>query len=248
MVSKREIYFEKATPFHIISRAVEGKEIFLNKNDAYRFIFQMYVANIGSPGYNLRRKDINKVAQAILNGEEISQRFIVVKHPPLVSHLSFVLPITHHHFVSIQNIKGGLSKYLQKLHGGFAKYFNLKHDRKDILFERQSKIIPVQTNFQLDAVVRYVNIKNPLDVYEPGWREKGLKDKKEALGFLEEYPFSSFPDLFGKRNSKIIAPKEVLEKYLGEEIQKSRTAYLHFLKEYLQDNLLPYHSLFLEEE
>jgi len=248
MVSKKEIYFEKVIPLHIISRAVEGRKIFLGENDALRFIFQMYAANVGSPGYSLHRRDINKIAQAILNGEQISQRFVTVKHPPLVDHLSFALSINHHHFISLQNVEGGLSKYLQKLHGGFAKYFNLKHGRKDILFERQSKIIPIQSNFQLDAVIRYVNIKNPLDVYQPGWREKGLKNKDTALEFLNQYPFSSFPDLFGQRDSKILAPKEILEKYLGKEIEENQRSFLNFIEDYLQNNLLTHYPLFLEEE
>lgn len=247
MISKKEVYFEKVTPFHVISRAVEGKEIFLEKDSALRFIFQMYAANIGSPGLNLHRLDINKVARAILRGEQISQRFVVVKHSPLVDFLSFALVVTHHHFVLISCVEGGISKYLQKLHGGFAKYFNLKNNRKDILFERQYGVVPIQTNFQLDAVIRYVNIKNPLDVYQPRWREKGLKNEKEALKFLNEYPFSSFPDFFGKRNSKILAPKNVLEKYLGAKTKESQAEFSNFIKDYLQGELVSYQPFFLEQ-
>lgn len=247
MISKKEIYFEKNTPFHIISRAVEGKEIYLKEDDALRFIFQMYAANVGSPGRNLHREDIKKVALAILNGEKISPKFIIVEHAPLVSFFSFVLVITHHHFILISNIEGGISKYLQKSHGGFAKFYNLKYGRKDVLFERQYKIIPIQTNFQLDAVLRYVNVKNPLDVYQPGWREKGLKDEKNALKFLNEYRFSSFPDLFGNRNSQILASRSILEKCLGKEITKNKADFSNFIKDYLQENLAIYNPFFLEE-
>lgn len=248
MISKKEIYFEKSIPYHVMSRAVEGKEIFANENDVLRFIFQMYAANFGSPVFNLHRQDIKKAALAILNGEEIPEKFIMVKHEPLVSFLSFALVINHHHFWLIQNVEGGISKYLQKVHGGFAKYFNLKYNRKDVLFQRESKIIPVMNDFQADALIRYINLKNPLDVYQPGWREKGLRDWEEAFKFLNEYQLSSFPDLFGKRNSKILAPKLIIEKYLGKEIIINKTEFTNFIKDYLKGNLASYHSLFLEED
>ncbi|MDI6602798.1 MAG: hypothetical protein QME57_01600 [Patescibacteria group bacterium] len=70
----------------------------------------------------------------------------------------------------------------------------------------------IKTDFQSDAVSRYVSIINPLDVFQPGWRERGLKDWKKAFDFLKEYEFSSFPDKIGLRKSKILAEKEILEK------------------------------------
>ena len=95
--------------------------------------------------------------------------------------------------------------------------------------------------------MRYVNVKNVLDVYQPGWQEKGLKDEKEAFKFLNKYQFSSFPDLFGKRNSKILAPRSVLEKYLGKEITESKEEYFNFIKDYLQKKMRSFYSSFLEE-
>lgn len=247
MVEKREIGFDKSIPYHIIVRTVEKREIFLKEDDCYRFIFQMYVANIGEPAHNLKSRDITRSAQAILNGEEVPKNFIIVRHPPLVYNISFVLVVDHHHFIFIPTSDNAIPKYQQKLNTGFAMYYNLKYDREGNLFGKPYKIIPIQTNFQLDAVLRYVNVKNPLDVYQPSWRGKGLKDEKKAFNFLNKFQFSSFPDLFGKRNSKILAPREILEKYLGKEITDNKAAFLNFIKNYLEGNLSQYHPLFLEE-
>jgi putative transposase len=247
MITGREISFEKSIPYHLLIRAVEKREIFSTEEDCYRFIFQIYAANIGSPARNLHRKDIIKAAQALLYGEEIPAKMIIVEHPPLVNIFSDVLVVTHNHFILIPNVKDGIPRYVHKLKTGFAMYYNLKHDRHGNLFEKPYKIIPIQTNFQLDAVLRYVNVKNVLDVYQPDWKEKGLKNEKEAFKFLNEYQFSSFPDLFGKRNSKILAPRFVLEKYLGKEITESKEEYLNFIKDYLQKNLKSLYPFFLEE-
>ena len=247
MVSRKEIKFEKFTPYHVLSRTVEKRKIFVNENDCLRFIFQMYVANIGKPAFNLYRRDVIKAGQAILAGEEPPKELIIVEHPSLVNFLSFALVIDHYHFELVPNVKNGIPKYMQKLNGGFAKYFNLKHNREGNLFDRPYKIIPIQTNFQLDAVLRYINVKNPLDVYQPGWREKSLRDWQKAFKFLENYQFSSFPDLFGKRNSKILAPGSVIEQYLGKEIRVNREEFTNFIKAYLQEKMVSFYHLFLED-
>jgi len=45
-------------------------------------------------------------------------------------------------------------------------------------------------------VMSYVHL-NPLDLVEPGWKERGLQDKQRALIFLKSYRFSSYADYFG---------------------------------------------------
>lgn len=247
MNSRKEICFDKSIPYHIISRAVEGRKVFIEEDDLCRFVFQMYAANFGRSAPNIRRQDIKKAAIAILNGEEIPKNFIIVEHQPLVHRFSFSFVVNHRHEILIPNIDHGIPKYMQKVNNGFAKYYNLKHNRKSNLFERPYKIVPVKTNFQLDAVISYVNVKNSLDVYQSDWILKGPKNQKEALDFLNKYQFSSFPDLFGNRNSKLLASKIILEKFLGEEIIKNKKIYHKFIEDYLEKKLTDFNHLFLEE-
>ncbi len=246
MKLNRKINFEEFMPYHVLTRAIEKRKIFADKEDCFRFIFQMYAAAIGRPAFNLHRKDVIKTAQALLHGERIPKEFVIIEHQPLVNVFSFALVINHVHSILSPNVEYGISKYMQKLKTGYAMYYNLKHNRRSNLFEKPYKIIPIQDDFQLDAVLRYVNVKNPLDVYQPGWRERGLKNSKAAFKFLNQYEFSSFPDLFGKRNSKILAPKRILEKYLGKEIIDQKE-YIKFVKDYLDQNLISFNPVFLEE-
>jgi len=247
MVLRKEISFDKSIPYHVITRAVEGKEIFAKEEDRLRCIFQMYVANIGKPAPHLHRKDLIKAALALLNGEDVPKKLIVVEHSPLVYNLSFNEVINHSHFILVPRVETGISKYMQNWKTGFAMYYNLKHSRKGNLFERPYKIIPIQTNFQLDAVLNYVNVKNTLDVLQPGWRKKGLKDWRGCFNSLGSYQFSSFPDLFGQRNSKILAPCETIEKFLGKEIATNKENFVKFIKGYLQNQFRQYRPFFLEE-
>lgn len=234
----RRTFFEKDQPIHIISRTVEGIKTFKEKEDCFRFVFHFYAVNFGKRAPHVRGMDIIKAGEALLWGEKIPSDFIIVEHPPLVHLIDFSFVLNHYHFYLLPNIENIIPVFMQKLNNGFAKYFNLKHGRKDTLFGSRYKSILVETEFQSDAVSRYVRIINPLDVFQPGWREKGLRNWQEAFKFLENYEFSSFPDKIGKRNSGILAPKDILERY---SFKISQEEYRKFVEEFLkQKSTLPF--------
>lgn len=241
----RRVVFEKNQPFHIISRAVEERKIFNKEEDCYRFVFQIYAANVGKPAFKLWKKDVIRAAKDLLEGKEISSKFVIKEHPPLVHILDFSLVINHYHFYLVSNVKGGVPLFMKKLNGGFAKYFNLKYGRRGTLFGSRYASIPIETEFQSDVVSRYVSIINPLDVYQVGWRKRGLKNLKEAFDFLENYQFSSFLDKIGKRDSKILAPPEILEKYCSTA-NLTKEEYLQFVKDFLNKKFEPLQTIFLE--
>jgi len=244
MVYRR--FFGENQPLHIISRAVEERKIFAINDDCLRFIFQIYAANFGRPAFNLWKKDVVKVAKSLLGGEEVSSKFIKKEHPPLVHIVDFSLVLTHNHFYLVSAINKGASFFMQKLNTGFAKFFNFKYSRSGALFGSRYRCIPIETEFQSNAVSRYVSIVNPLDIFQPGWRENGLKNQEEALKFLENYPFSSFPDKIRKRASKVIAPQEVLEKYSFFS-GMSKDEVIKFVEDFLKQNLSSAGQPFLVE-
>lgn len=235
--------FEKGKVVHIISRAVEGRKIFDNEEDCLRFIFQSYAFNIGRPARNLWRQDVIKLANAILNGEEISSQFVIKEHEPLVSFLDFALVINHDHFFLVSNLDNAIPIYFKKLNNGFAQYFNLKYNRKGTLFDGRYRAVIAKTQFQADAISRYISVINPLDVFQPGWREDGLNNPTEAFKFLRSYKFSSFPDKVGARKSKILAPPDILEEYLSIN---SENDYREFMEEFLRERSNNLRDLFLE--
>jgi len=229
----RRNIFEKGRPVHIISRSVEERKIFKDEEDCFRFIFQAYAVNLGSPARTLWRQDVMKVAMAILDGEEIPSKFILKEHPPLVSFLDFALVVNHSHLYLVPNSDRALSVFARNLNNGFAQYFNLKHKRKGTLFDGRYRAVIAKSQLQSDAISRYVSVMNPLDIFQPGWREDGLKNREGAFKFLENYPFSSFPDKIGKRRSKILAAPEILEQHLT--LGSNAGAYKEFAENFLED-------------
>lgn len=235
--------FEKGRPVHVISRAVEERVIFNDEEDCLKFIFQSYAFNIGRPARNLWRQDVAKIAQAILHGEEISSKFIIKEYQPIVSFLDFALVVNHNHLYLVPNIDNGIPIFLKKLNHGFAQYFNLKHDRRGALFSGRYRAVIAKTQFQSDAISRYISVINPLDVFQPGWREDSLKNINDAFAFLKKYEFSSFPDKIGERRSKILAPRDILEKYLSINSERD---YREFIEEFLKERSSNTQDFFLE--
>jgi len=101
------------------------------------------------------------------------------------------LPVTHFHLYLLATSKENLALFMKKLKGGFAKYLNLKNSRQGVVFDGPYKSIQIKSPTQSDALIRYITIFNSLDVYQPGWREKGLKNLKGAYDFLNLFEFTA---------------------------------------------------------
>ncbi len=210
-------------------------DVFRDEEDCYKFIFHLYASNLGKRGFNISTKDIAKAGRALLYGETLSPRFVINEHPPLVEILDFSLVINHNHFYLLPKTENAIPVLMQKLNNSFAKSFNLKYNRKDAVFGSRYKGAVVKDDRQSYAVSRYVSIINPLDVFQPGWRENGLRDIKGAREFLENYEFSSFPDKIGKRNSKILAPAKILKQYSFDVSSDGGGEYENFAEEFLKE-------------
>lgn len=225
--------FEINKPVHITSRALIN--IFREKDDCYRFIFQFFAANLGRRGTNIFAKDAVKAGEALLRGENIPQKFIIKEHPPMVDLIDFSLVANHYHFYLLPNSENAIPTLIRKLNNGFAKFFNITHSRKDAVFGSRYKDVVINNDRQSYIVTRYISIINPLDVFQPGWREEGLKNWQKAKEFLENYEFSSFLDRMGKRNAKILAPAEILEQHSFGVSSTGREEYREFVEEFLKE-------------
>lgn len=242
MPKRKESLTEKIRPYHIVAKATDGKGIFESEEDSSRFIFQMYAANVGRPVINLYRKDIKKAAFSLLAGEKLPKGFIVQEHEPLVDIFSFALVKDHYHLGLVPSQKEGIPQFMQKLNLAFAKYFNMKHKRQGALFEGRFAGVPVTSPAQLNVILRYINIKKVLDVYDSGTKEK------TPLDFLALYPYSSFPDLFGNRASQLVSQevRSTLRKMLGEDFFTKIEDHIDSSKNFMKEQGKQYKDLFLE--
>ena len=213
--------------YHIISRGIDGRDIFLNEEDYKRFLESLKVFNI---------LDLVTIRSS---REKKNSGRTAVQNQPLVKILCFCLLPNHFHLLLKQVQDNGIAKFMQKVNTGYACYFNLKYERQGALFQGKYKSVNIQNDTQFLHISRYIHL-NVLDLYEPKWREGVLRDWGRAKSVLENYPWSSYPIFLRKKSSDFCHPE-----LLGE-IFYTPADYEQFLKEWIKRDLTNIQDLNLE--
>ena len=112
----------------------------------------------------------------------------------------------------------------------YAKYFNNKYKRIGTLFQARYKKILVQDEAHFIHLPYYIHL-NPLDLKYPEWRNRQLRNKKDAIKFLESYRWSSHLDYLNQKNFPSVTQRDFLLKVFGgtEKYKKDIYEWLEFL-------------------
>lgn len=229
----------KGEIYHVILRGIENRKVFLDIEDILRFIFDLAEFNDKSQIIN-NFQNFLRIKKAFLNQDAASIKWDVIpirgslcdiykildknkEKEFIVEILAICLMPTHIHLLLSPLIPNGISLFIQKL-GGYSTYFNNKYNRFGSLFHRPFKAVHIKTQEQLEIVVCYIHI-NPIELIEPKWKEKGVKDPKRAMRFLENYWCSSLPDYLGKKSLSGIIHRDFIDK-----IFKGPTAHRKWIK------------------
>ena len=192
---ERGVEFEPENFFHIYNRGVEKRNIFLDDNDRLRFQNLLYLANGDKPIV------FKRVRGFPLDKDRGSTR---------VSLVAYALMSNHFHIVAYEHTQGGISYFMGKLLTAYSMYFNTKNDRSGALVCKPFRAKHIDNDDYFRWVMSYVHL-NPLDLAEPGWKEKGIKDVNRAKQFLTSYRYSSYQDYFGAERAETkIIEKSVL--------------------------------------
>jgi putative transposase len=115
----------------------------------------------------------------------------------------------HFHILITEKIEGGISKFMQKLSTAYSMYYNKKYKRTGGLFEGKFKSQHAGTDQHLKYLFSYIHL-NPIKLIQHDWKEKGIKNKKEAIGYLNQYLYSSYIDFIGEKRvqNKILNTEE----------------------------------------
>ncbi len=199
---QRKITFSEDEFYHLYNRGVEKRNIFIEKNDWARFHKLLYLANGTNP---VRFSAIKNLA---LND--------IDRGKPLVAIGAYVLMPNHFHILVKEIIKNGLSRFMEKLTTGYSMYFNKKYERVGPLFQGRFKGEHVDNDEYLKYLYAYIHL-NPVKLIEPNWKEVGIKNKKRALNYIDQYHYSSYEDYCGfKREECAILSKGDFPSYFSE--------------------------------
>lgn len=212
----------KGDIFHLLNRGVEKRTIFLSEKGYLRFVYNLYdfndVENVDAP-YPQRRKAFSDVGRP------------KKKKDKLVDVLCWCLMPNHPHVLVHEKVDRGTSIFSKKIIGGYTKYFNEKNKRNGVLFQGKSKIIQVTNDPHFLHLPFYI-MSNPIELIEPKWREKGVQDLGKVMRFLENYKYSSFPDLVGKESFPFLINKELFYKLFDTTEAGLKESFAKWLKQH----------------
>ena len=133
------------------------------------------------------------------------------------------------HTVLEQKENNGISAFFQKIGTAYAKYYNLKYKNQGNVFQGPFKVIEINKENDLLRISRYIHL-NPLDIFEPSWREKEIQDWDKTIKLLGNYSLSSLADYLGFRNSKLITNKGLLSVFFDNSSYTGESRYRDYLK------------------
>lgn len=206
--------------YHVYNRGVEKRSIFLNNEDYFRFIHDLFELNdenaVSNATYYLNRQS-KEVELRYIEKERKSRKL-------LVEILLFTLMPNHFHLILKQKRDKGIVKFMQKLGTGYTNYFNTKYKRVGCLFQGRFKAVLVSEEAHFIHLPFYIHT-NPLDLLNYGSSTSIVEREME---FLENYRWSSFPDYIGKKNYPSVTSRDFLSEFLGgpEEYKKATKEWL----------------------
>lgn len=202
----RKTSFAEGEHYHIYSRGVEKRKIFLNKKDYERFTALLFIMNQNAP---FRMDNFLREKQ-----NHLENIFSEKQEKTLVSILGYCLMPNHFHLILYEHTDGGISKFMGKLLTAYSMYFNIKYERSGPLFTRPFRSEYIENESQYMYIFSYIHL-NPISIINKTWKEDGVKNKKETKKFLEKYQFSSYQDFFGRnRPESIIINSSMVPEYI----------------------------------
>jgi len=131
---------------------------------------------------------------------------------------AWALMPNHVHLV-IQSANGGLSRLMARLNTGYARSFNLRHDRVGYLFQNRFKSRLVEDEADLIGLVTYV-LRNPL-----------VANLVRSIGALERYSWCSLGSLLGRAPARIFEAPEACLSLFADDLRTARRRLRRWLSE-----------------
>ena len=225
----RRKVFEPGKIYHIYNRGVAKCRICEEEADFWRLLQGLCLFNDRNSVSNILwqlERNRGRLTLNVLKDYIKNQKY---ERKPLVRILAYCVMPNHFHLLIEELEEGGIVKFMQKLGGGYVRYFNNKHNRVGGLFQGSYKAVLVENERHLLYLLVYINVINPGQLVEPNLKEEGIKDVKKILQRAEGYLWGTHQEYIGKRGSIII------EKGILGELLPTPEAYRELAEAVLRD-------------
>jgi len=219
--------------YHVFSRGIDKRQVYMDERDFERFEKLLYLANDEGSQVNLE----------LLKHLTPRELFSLPRKKPLVAIGAYCLMDNHPHIVMREMIDDGISKFMHKVGTGYTSYFNRKYERIGNLMVKPFRAKHITDDVYLRHVVQYVHL-NPAEVFEPGWKDGFVSDTKKLEQNLIMYAHSSLPDYLATPTSTPRFQKSILD----EETCTMISSELPTLKSIIEEAVAYYAELEKEYE
>jgi putative transposase len=179
--------------YHVFNRGVEKRRIFLDDQD-YRVFLHLLK-------YYLSATSVSNMhpLKELTGFSPTRVRPIEPLHEK-VDLLCYCLMPNHFHLLIKQHDQKGMEKLLRRLVTNYVMYFNRRYGRVGRLFQGPYKAVLVEKEGHLLHLTRYIH-QNPT----------------LTKGFLNEYPYSSYPNYLGEKKNDWLNTESILSFFRGSK-------------------------------
>lgn len=197
----RKIVFSVEEFYHLYSRGVDKRLIFLDDNDRKRFMRLLFLCNGIKP---VMYRETKKLSLADIDTGS-----------KLVAIGAYCLMPNHFHLLIKETTDGGIVKFMGKLLTAYSSYFNKKYKRTGALFGSEFKSTHLDTDKYLKYIYSYIHL-NPLKIFNSNWRNERINISRTE-SFLNKYGYSSYHDYLSEkdREEHLILNSTVFPKYFN---------------------------------
>ena len=206
--------------YHVFSRGIDKRQVYMDERDFVRFEKLLYLANDKDGQVNLE----------LLKHLTPAEVFSLPRKKPLVAIGAYCLMDNHPHIVMQEKTDGGISAFMRKVGTGYTAYFNRKYDRIGNLMVKPFRAKHIADDIYLRRVIQYVHL-NPAEIFEPAWKHGSVSDTKKLEECLLAYTHSSLPDYFPTPASAPRFQRNILD----EELHKMISSELPPLRSVLEE-------------
>ncbi len=184
--------------YHVYNKRILEEPLFREKRDFIRFLFLLVFFQSPHGITNTKRQvDYYQNHNEFSVDKEIKDQIVQER---VVELIAFTLMPTHFHILLRELQEGGISRYLQRIEAGYARYYHIKYEVLGHVFKGSFGITYVESNQQLIYLSTYLH-RNPRELL--AWRNKE-----------QNYPWSSYQDYLGSnRWGKLLKPGIVLGQF-----------------------------------
>jgi len=186
---------------HVFSKSIAGFKVFRNDREYERMKKSLKF-------YKTENPRLRFSAFLELKNKNDFQKKRFSDNDNLVKIVAYCFMPTHFHLVLKQIKDDGISIFMRRILNSYAKYFNIKTERKGPLWESRFKNIAIYTDEILLHVTRYIHL-NPVTGYlvarSDDWLFSSYKEFSEQVGEDEKIcDFSELIDIKPKGYRKFV--------------------------------------------